>query len=1013
MPRKVLLVLLLILTIAPFSSGFHYELGKPAYDSGWKSFTSGYEPTLYHNLGGSVEEYVVDLQFRTSFDNTVNQYFFGSVDYYMSGAYWYALTDSSIKVERMGSSSLIAEYRVRIWKIEVANYDSGWVNMAQGESKVFNHNIGGLNTDDYVVYMEFLDLETYGIHQYLYGGTRDYMFEEYGANWSHLTTTGISVNRKAADSVVDQVRIRIWRMGHPDYDTGWQVKMDMEDTFKDFEHNLGGPWNDYVVDMQFKDDTTGVHQLYYGFDAYSEEGGYWAGLDATQITFHVGFGDYKLDQYRIRIWKCSAPKYDSGWTSVSGGSYEYLTHNLGGNLDDYVVDMEFKDSGWGGINNRFYGTCLYTHPLSGYMIFEGAYWSHLDTSQIRLWRYTDDSLADQIRIRMWIPPTPDFESGWTTITPGFVATVPHNLGGNPDDYVVYLEFKRSDAFAIHHMVYGGDWRWDSIESSCKEYGVFWEELDGTTIKIHRNIHDTSVNEFRVRIWKNAVPHHDWKSDWAPYASGSYTLNHYLGGNAEDYVLDMRFKGYSVFGDHIRFYGSMQAKIGEGAYLDQGVYFFDLNNSSMSFSLRENATHFDELIFRIWDTVYKPKTVFVSGTVTSGGFPLPGVIISFSGKGTCTTDANGRYAMSLPYGYTGRATPSFSGYFFSPPYTDYTTIIGNWVTDYWATSFGYTLSISAGSGGTTNPAPGNHFYMNGVEVEVEAIPKSGYQLSHWTGDVPSGHESDNPLTITMDGNRSVAAHFTYSTHPLDYFIFDSHDFNGDGSSDVSVWRPSNGRWYINGLSSQPWGQSGDIPVNGDYNGDSSTDIAVWRPSNGRWYISGAAGSVWGTSGDIPVPGDYNGDGSTDIAVWRPSNGRWYIKGIGVFAWGLSGDIPVPCDYNGDGSTDIAVWRPSNGHWYIRGVGGSVWGTSGDIPVPGDYDGNGTADIAVWRQSNGRWYIKGGGGSVWGQLYDIPVPGDYNGDTITDFAVWRPSNGKWYIKDQGSYFWGLTGDIPLVR
>jgi hypothetical protein len=182
---------------------------------------------------------------------------------------------------------------------------------------------------------------------------------------------------------------------------------------------------------------------------------------------------------RIRIWKCSAPKYDSGWTSVSGGSYEYLTHNLGGNIDDYVVDMEFKDSGWGGINNRFYGTCLYTDPLSGYMIYEGAYWSHLDTSQIRLWRYTDDSLADQIRIRIWIPPAPDFDSGWTTITPGFVATVPHNLGGNPDDYVVYLEFKRSDVFAIHHMVYGGDWRWDTIESSVKQYGVYWEELDDT------------------------------------------------------------------------------------------------------------------------------------------------------------------------------------------------------------------------------------------------------------------------------------------------------------------------------------------------------------------------------------------------------------------------------------------------------------------------------------------------------------------------------------------------------
>ncbi len=248
-----------------------------------------------------------------------------------------------------------------------------------------------------------------------------------------------------------------------------------------------------------------------------------------------------------------------------------------------------------------------------------------------------------------------------------------------------------------------------------------------------------------------------------------------------------------------------------------------------------------------------------------------------------------------------------------------------------------------------------------------------------------------------------------------YIFDGHDFNGNGSTDASVFRPSNGKWYLKGIGSYFWGGAGDIPVNGDYNGDGTTDVAVWRPSNGKWYLRGIGEASWGGPSDIPVPGNYNGDinGTTDIAVWRPSNGRWYIKGVGGLVWGTAGDIPVPGDYNGDGKTDIAVWRPSNGKWYIKGVIGLIWGGAADIPVPADYNGDGKTDIAVWRPSNGRWYIKGVAGSIWGAAGDVPVPGDYNGDGKTDIAVWRPSNGKWYIKGIGGYIWGVLGDIPLVR
>lgn len=264
---------------------------------------------------------------------------------------------------------------------------------------------------------------------------------------------------------------------------------------------------------------------------------------------------------------------------------------------------------------------------------------------------------------------------------------------------------------------------------------------------------------------------------------------------------------------------------------------------------------------------------------------------------------------------------------------------------------------------------------------------------------------------------------------------SVDFDGDGKTDISVFRPSTGYWYQNCSCATPknvqFGSADDKLVAADYDGDGKTDVAVFR--NGVWYISNSLNSTvsvqqFGTADDLPVTGDFDNDGHADLAVFRPSNGHWYVSQSSngellVVELGAEGDVPVPADFNDDGKTDFAVFRPSNGTWYTSpdpasNYGAVQFGQAGDVPVTGDYDGDGKADLAVFRPADGTWYLlqttAGYRFVQFGLSTDVPVTGDYDGDGKNDVAVFR--NGTWHILQSStgtlrSAQWGAAGDVPV--
>jgi hypothetical protein len=59
-------------------------------------------------------------------------------------------------------------------------------------------------------------------------------------------------------------------------------------------------------------------------------------------------------------------------------------------------------------------------------------------------------------------------------------------------------------------------------------------------------------------------------------------------------------------------------------------------------------------------------------------------------------------------------------------------------------------------------------------------------------------------------------------------------------------------------SQQWGLATDRLVPGDYDGDGKTDVAIFRPSTGTWWILKSStnyttyiGQSWGVGTDVPV------------------------------------------------------------------------------------------------------------------------------------------------------------------
>ena len=328
----------------------------------------------------------------------------------------------------------------------------------------------------------------------------------------------------------------------------------------------------------------------------------------------------------------------------------------------------------------------------------------------------------------------------------------------------------------------------------------------------------------------------------------------------------------------------------------------------------------------------------------------------------------------------------------------------------------------------------------TDAVVVRLSSSGSALDYST--FLGGNDEDNGWAIGLDaeGNACVAGKTSSGDFPVSGayqsthgggedafaaklgfraptpppYVIDSGDYDGDGTSEIGVFRGSSGLWSIRELTRVYFGGSADYPVPADYAGDGTASLAVFRPADGLWSVRGVTRLYFGVSGDYLVPGDYGGNGTSAPAVFRPSAGLWSVRNVTRVYFGGAADTAVPGLYRGAGQGKIpAVYRPSQGRWSVFGLTRFYFGSSADAPVAGDYGGDAGWEAAVFRPENGMWSVRDTTRIYFGGSLDAPVPAKYPGSPNDALGVFRPSSGLWSVRNLTRLFFGSTGDVPVTR
>lgn len=161
----------------------------------------------------------------------------------------------------------------------------------------------------------------------------------------------------------------------------------------------------------------------------------------------------------------------------------------------------------------------------------------------------------------------------------------------------------------------------------------------------------------------------------------------------------------------------------------------------------------------------------------------------------------------------------------------------------------------------------------ASYRVTAVPNAGFEFAGWTGDVPAGKGTANPLTVVVSKDVALTAHFRIAPDPVRTIT-------------VSVNDPSMGRVLASGLANGEIAAHAGDTVKLTAQPNSSSRFVAWQGGPIDGMTSEEVSFVVGSNLHVRAVFEPASGGSDDPAgefpTWEPAHGQGIAEKALAFA-----------------------------------------------------------------------------------------------------------------------------------